>query len=151
MSANTQQLGQENVMALGPIVTILSNIPWASVIEGAPKIADSAKRLWNSISNRKPKPIEIEDVAAESDVNRKLTSLDLAPLTLRIHAIEASAEEFRAALLDATKLISELAQQNTALVERIELNRRRIQRQMIGILGVAVFLTAAAIYLIIRA
>jgi len=138
-------------MALGPIVTVLSNIPWASVIEGAPKIADGATRLWNSIANRNPKPVEIETVEAESDANRKLTSLDLAPLVLRTHALETSADEFRVALLDATKLINELAQQNTALVERIELNRKRIHRQMVGILGVAVFLIAATIYLMIRA
>ncbi len=38
-------------MSTGAILTVLSNIPWGQVVENAPKVAEGAAKLWNSVTN----------------------------------------------------------------------------------------------------
>ena len=39
-------------MAVGTLITVLSNIPWGQVVENAPKVAEGAVKLWNSVTHR---------------------------------------------------------------------------------------------------
>lgn len=110
-------------MAIGWL-SVLKMVPWSDVIHNAPKAAESAKKLWGSVSGRAaPRP------AGESPgPHSPLTSsvLTLSALQSRIDALEDATDALHAQMLASSALIRTLTEQNAQLIARVEVVRRRL-------------------------
>jgi hypothetical protein len=92
-------------MAIGWLA-VLKSVPWGEVISNAPKVAEGAKKLWNAVSKKPPSPG--------------------MPLQSQLAQLEASVNDLHSQMLASSELIKALADQNTQLIRRIELNRVRV-------------------------
>lgn len=129
-------------MAAGTIITVLSNVPWGQVIDAAPKVVDGATKLWNSVAKKKvTEELEKPAVAAKDPVEE---------LKLQVDSLHASVTQLKSEMQEASALIKTLAEQNTALIHRAELNRQKLQRQTIALSAVSLFLALAVGYLLFR-
>ena len=66
-------------------VTVLQMVPWGEVIKNAPKVADGAVKLWNSVSKKRV------DGETESDMTDVMLATDMAAvekLEHRLHEAE---------------------------------------------------------------
>ena len=66
-------------------VTVLQMVPWGEVIKNAPKVADGAVKLWNSVSKKRV------DGETDSDVTDVMLATDMAAvekLEHRLHSAE---------------------------------------------------------------
>jgi hypothetical protein len=115
-------------MAAGTLITVLSNVPWGQVIDAAPKVADGATKLWNAVIRRKR-----DEGGISSDLDTTAPTPDeksdpLDQIRVDIESVSSSVGNLRDEMLAATELIKQLADQNTLLIQRVELNRRRLVR-----------------------
>lgn len=120
-----------------PWLTVLSSVPWTEVIKNAPKVADGAKRLWQTIGRKEPATgtVPIPERAGPAEA-----------LHGRIADLEARVSELHAQMLASSELIKQLADQNAQLIERIELNRVRTVRLAVAV-AAALLLAVAALAL----
>jgi hypothetical protein len=95
-------------------MTVLAAVPWTEVIKNAPKVADSAKKLWNTVGGKDGK----------TRTTRVAASSGSGP-TARLEMLEATVDELSRQMQASAELIKTLAEQNSQLVKRCELNRRR--------------------------
>ncbi len=131
-------------MAAGTIITVLSNIPWGQVVENAPKVADGALKLWKEVTSRK-KP----------DSGQPAATADAAPseadlLKARLLSLDDNVKRLQDQMQASSELIKALAEQNTQLVQRIELNRVRLVRYAVATALCGSALLAALIYVLFR-
>ena len=122
-------------MAIGWL-GVLQTVPWGDVITNAPKIADGARKLWQSVG-RKAEPPPGLDAPAPTEAHT------FAALEARLAAAEARAEELHARLLDSSALIRALADLQQQLVALVEAQRRRMQ----WLVGASLALGAAGLAL----
>ena len=108
-------------MSAGVILTVLSNIPWAQVVENAPKVADAAGKLWNRVARRNAQTTE--ELVAESQ-QRPVSEAEL--LKRRVDCLEDALRSLQDEMRASSQLIKDLAEQNTVLVQRIEFNRLKL-------------------------
>lgn len=111
-------------MAIGWLA-ILTAVPWVEVMRKAPEVAESAKKLWNTLAKKYPK--------SESEVRTERTVFtskdqEISWLKDRLTAIETTNSELHNQMLTSAELIKALADQNTQLIKRVELNHLRILR-----------------------
>ena len=118
-------------MAAGAFVNVLTAIPWKQVVENAPKVAEAAMRLWDSVSRRNDKSQKQIETAHPPAVSE--TGLIKAEVTALAASVKTLEEQMQA----STLLIKDLAEQNTLLVKRVELSRVKHLRLVIG-MGVAI-------------
>jgi hypothetical protein len=107
-------------MAVGWL-TVLQSVPWSDVIANAPKVAEGARKLWNTVARKQPADAQA-GVASSSTPARPG---DAAALQAQVSALEATVSELHGQMLASSELIKTLADQNTQLIARIEANRRR--------------------------
>ncbi|MES2402428.1 MAG: hypothetical protein V4573_20730 [Pseudomonadota bacterium] len=100
-------------------MAVLQLVPWSDVISNAPKIAEGAKKLWSKVGKKQP----VEDVAPLAVDDRPSA---MVALEKRLQAMETAASELHEQMLASADLIKTLAEQNTQLVKRIEVNRARL-------------------------
>jgi len=116
-------------MAIGWL-TVLKLVPWGDVIRNAPVIADGAKKLWDSVG-RKP-PAAGAPGARAPATGADLVPADAAPavqiqaLKRRLDHAEQSIAQLHEQMQASSELIKALAEQNTELIRRVELNRVRL-------------------------
>jgi hypothetical protein len=131
----------EQAMSTGAIITVLANIPWGQVIDNAPKVADGAARLWGAVTGARKQTAPEPGAQPLSETERlkaQVVALESATLALE--------EQMRA----SSELIKALADQNTQLVQRVEIHRVRLMRLSVAA-GVGGLLLAAAVaYLLLR-
>lgn len=133
-------------MAAGPILSVLSNIPWKTVIENAPKLAEGTARLWNTVSRwRKSDPVQ--NAALDVSADAFISSDDA--LQQRLRTLEDSVRHLNEQMQASTELLKSLAEQNIKLVERAELNRRRVARLVRLCIALSIGLAAVIVYLLI--
>lgn len=132
-------------MAAGSIISILSNLPWGQVIEAAPTVADGATKLWNAVAKRKKEEEPSPTQSLESS-----QADDLQQLRAQVSAMHNAVESLKEEMQAASELIKALAEQNTALVQRVELNRLSLIRQTTVLAIVSTGLLASVIYLFVR-
>lgn len=109
-------------MAIGWLA-LLRSVPWTDVISNAPRVANGAKKLWNTIAKKPPSskmeaPTGQATLAPEAQV--------IATLQSRLAAVEAAASDLHDQMLASSELIQALAEQNAQLIKRIEVNRVRV-------------------------
>ncbi len=131
-------------MAIGWL-TVLKMVPWGDVIENAPKVAQGAKKLWHSVG-KKTAPETMPDNATAASELAEPSSHDtaLAALHAQVAALQQSTAELHQQMLESSALIQSLAEQNTQLIQRIELNRKRtvLLSVLMVVLAVLGFATA---------
>ena len=132
-------------MAAGTILTVLSNIPWGTVVENAPKVADGAAKLWNTVTRwNKSDPAQNGKIAVTSD--KPLSENEL--LAGRLHTVEESVRHLNEQMQASSAIVKDLAEQNTLLIQRIELNRIRLVRVVAGAASTCVVLLGMNLYLL---
>jgi hypothetical protein len=109
-------------MAIGWL-TVLKMVPWDDVISNAPKIADGAKKLWGTVSGKRP-PAASPSAGAQTSLSPEAQAIAL--LQARLDAAEAQLSDLHHQMLESSELIKALAEQNTQLIKRVELNRVRV-------------------------
>lgn len=104
-------------------LAILKIVPWGDVISNAPKVADGAKKLWKSVA-KNPPAAELRTASEQPTPLPEAQSITL--LQTKLAAAEAEVSELRSQMLESSKLINALADQNTQLIKRLEINRIRV-------------------------
>lgn len=137
-------------MAAGSILSVLSQVPWGQVIDAAPKVAEGASRLWKTVRRRSPEDeASVEEIIERSAQVQQDGGVEaLLALGSQVQRLQLELAELREEMQAASSLIKDLAEQNTALVQRIELNRRRLRQLVWGTAGLGLVLAAALIYLV---
>lgn len=118
-------------------VAVLQMVPWGEVIKNAPKVADGAVKLWNSVSKKNTGDSvgrESTEVILATDVGA------LEKLDHRLQEAQASIADLQAQVLQSAEVIKELASQNAQLVAQIEANRKAVT-----VLGVVVALAVLGV------
>ena len=108
-------------MAIGWL-TVLKLVPWTDVIKNAPKVADGAKKLWQSVGNKPPPPADTTD----TDMPPSPEGQAIAVLKTRLLTLENATQDLQEQMLASSELIKSLAEQNTQLIRRAEVNRLRL-------------------------
>lgn len=120
-------------MAIGWL-TVLKMVPWGDVIENAPKVAQGAKKLWSTVGkNAPPTP----DPAADAPVAAEAA---LASLRTQVAELQVASAELHQQMLASSALIQSLAEQNTQLIQRVEVNRKRLWWLALAWVGLAAVL-----------
>lgn len=133
-------------MAVGTIITVLSNIPWRQVVENAPKVADGAAKLWKAVTRKKPD--QSPDANAKPVVDAAQSDTEV--LKQRLVAMEEHIHHLEEQMGASVELIKALAEQNTQLVRKIELNSVRLLRVATATAISAVALVGTIVYLLLR-
>lgn len=105
-------------------LAMLKNVPWADVIASAPQLANTASKLWGSVSRRAP--------SADSDPAAGMKSDPLSDMALRLEHTEAALADLHQQMLSSSEIIARLAEQNSRLIEQMEAARVRIWYLGIG-------------------
>lgn len=135
-------------MAAGTIITVLSNVPWGQVIDAAPKVAEGATKLWSAVTRRKKNDADLAPQAGAGATGGDVPDDSLQRLRADVQVLQASVGDLREELLSATGLIKQLADQNTVLVQRVELHRRRLALVSYLTAGAVTMLVSAVVYLL---
>jgi hypothetical protein len=117
-------------MAIGWL-SVLQMVPWGDVISNAPKVADGAKKLWNTVGKKPGAAAESAPVPAD---------ISMASLQAQLTAAEAGIAELHEQMLASSELIKALAEQNAQLIRRVETHRVRV----LWLSGVTLLLVLAA-------
>jgi hypothetical protein len=133
-------------MAAGTIITVLSNIPWGQVVENAPKVADGAAKLWNAVTRKKPD--QSPDAGARAVVDEAQSETEV--LKRRLIAMEEHIHHLEEQMGASAELIKALAEQNTQLVGKIELNSVRLLRLAAATAIGIIALVGTIVYLLLR-
>ncbi len=126
-------------MAIGWL-TVLKMVPWGDVIESAPKVAVGAKKLWDKVG-KKPTDAPGTDATTTTPLSPEAT---LAQLQQQVAALQERTRDLHQQMVESSALIASLAEQNTQLIARVELNRKRLLTLALLTLGLAV--TCAVLY-----
>lgn len=129
-------------MAIGWL-TVLKAVPWGEVVSNAPRIAEGAKSLWDTIGRKRSRSAAgaggVQTTAGEGPVS-------LATLQEKLTATETTVAELQTQMRESAELIKALAEQNTQLVQRVESNRRRtlwLAAALIGAVSVAALMSGS--------
>lgn len=125
-------------MAVG-WMTVLKLVPWGDVIENAPKVAQGAKKLWNSVGKKTP----VETTAPATTVMTDDPRANVQALQSQVAGLQVSVAELHQQMVDSSALIKSLADQNSVLVQRVALNHRRL-------LALALLVAALAVALAVQ-
>lgn len=108
-------------MAMGWI-SVLKLVPWGDVVKNAPRLANEAKKLWNTVAKTPP-------AAGPSNTHVTPTpSLDLQSVALLQADLEfviTEVADLHKQMRESSQLITALAEQNTQLIRRMEGQRVR--------------------------
>lgn len=104
-------------------LAVLQSVPWTDVISNAPKVAEGAKKLWNTVSRKSAPP---EPAATEVETVMSPESRAIDGLETRVALLEAAVSDLHAQMLASSELIQALAEQNAQLIRRVELGRQRL-------------------------
>lgn len=108
-------------------ISAFKAIPWTELISAAPKIVKGARNLWTAVRKK-----EAPAVAGQGPESGQ-------------RALEAQIEELRRELAAASELVTELAEQNSRLVEAVALLRVRTRALIVVAAIMAVVVTWLAI------
>lgn len=133
-------------MAIGWL-TVLQMVPWSDVIKNAPKVADGAKKLWSAVGKKSP-PTPPTDTGTGTGVQLTPEGQALAALQAHVLALENATQDLHEQMLASSELIKALAEQNTQLIRRAEVNRVRLLL-LAGVTTVVAVLAVVALTLVL--
>ncbi|WP_148714144.1 hypothetical protein [Chitinolyticbacter meiyuanensis] len=120
-----------------PAPVWLAAIPWAVLIENAPRILEASRKLFRRAQTPPPPPVEIE-INPSGSTEERIATLETLVEDNRRVLIELSTRQEESA-----RLIEALAQQNAQLTLRL-----RRQYRVLVLLGAT--LIASVLYLLLR-
>jgi hypothetical protein len=134
-------------MSASTIMKVLSYIPWVQVVQNAPQIAEGASKLWSTVTRGREKNLQSAPTAGS--VANQLRP-EPESLSAHVRELEVTVKNLQDQMQASSELIKALADQNTQLVNRVELHRIRLNRIRIaaGIAGLVLF--AAVGYLLMQ-
>ena len=106
-------------------LTVLKMVPWTDVISNAPVVADGAKKLWNAVA-KKGSTVEADPTFTHASEINSLDAPNLEALQQQLAATRATVDDLRQQMMSSSELIKALAEQNTQLIERVGVHRRRL-------------------------
>ena len=109
-------------MAIGWL-SVLKMVPWSDVISNAPMVADGAKKLWSAVA-KKPPTAESPITSAQPTLSPEARAI--AKLQAQLAAAKTEVSDLHNQMLESSELIKALADQNTQLIKRVEVNRIRV-------------------------
>lgn len=109
-------------MAIGWL-SVLKLVPWGDVIENAPKVASGAKKLWNNVGKKPAAPLEPPTPASGTP---GAAPDPVAALQAEVVQLQVAVAQLHQQMLESSALIGSLAEQNTQLIARVEVNRKRV-------------------------
>jgi uncharacterized coiled-coil protein SlyX len=121
LSCTLASIGESDMAANW--LKMLKAVPWGDVLAAAPQVAGSARRLWETVGRRgAPEPgIDLGEAMAHAPVEE-----DVAILAARIEQQDAAIAQLHGQVREASKLITELADQNAQLIARMQAARERL-------------------------
>jgi len=111
---------------------VLKAVPWSEVIAAAPQVANGARKLWDTVGRKGGPQAGIDDVAM-APMPRGEDGMAL--LAAHIEQQDAAIAQMHGQLREASKLITELADQNAQLIAKMEAARGKIQ--VVGLIAAA--------------
>jgi len=126
-------------MAIGWL-TVLKMVPWGDVIENAPKVATGAKKLWDSVGKKRTPQAPVASGTAVA-----ILPPDAHAMQAQIAELQAAMADLHQQMLQSSELIESLAVQNTQLIGRIELNRKRLLWLALLVFGLAIGLMVSVL------
>ncbi|MCB4361464.1 hypothetical protein [Quatrionicoccus australiensis] len=113
-------------MAIGWL-SILKAVPWTDVVSNAPKVADGAKKLWETVARKK----------APTGTSASATSDTSSPAgqEARIAELAGELDRLQQEMLASSQLLKTLAEQNAQLVRRVYWQSRLLL--VVGLIAVA--------------
>jgi uncharacterized coiled-coil protein SlyX len=111
---------------------VLKSVPWGEVISAAPQVANSARRLWETVG-RKGAPLpntELDEAVAHMPVDD-----GIAMLAAQVEQQDAAIAQLHGQVREASKLITELADQNAQLIAKLQAARERLT--LVGFIAAA--------------
>ncbi len=134
-------------MSASTILKVLSYIPWGQVVQNAPQIAEGAAKFWNTVTRGREKS---QPPATAADSIESKPRLEPASLGTHIQELEVTVKNLQDQMQASSELIKALADQNTQLVNRVELHRIRLNRIRIVAVIAGLVLSAAVGYLLVQ-
>lgn len=129
-----------------PWLVVLQSVPWTDVIRNAPKVADGAKKLWNTVSGKQGQsPLPASGPVPDGSPETQAPS----GFETRVASLEAAVSELHSQMLASSELIKALAEQNGQLVARIEANRVRM-RWLSSAIAVTVIVAVASLVMALQ-
>lgn len=107
-------------------LTVLKLVPWTDVIKNAPAVADGAKKLWKSVGKSPQGGATVVPPSPESSLSTLPQAQAMALLARQLGALEVTVSDLHEQMRESSELIKALADQNTQLIRRVEVNRRRL-------------------------
>ncbi len=108
-----------------PWMVLLKSVPWVDVIRNAPKVADTAKKLWTRVRSDSAARAAGSPQALPAEGGDSSARSETGLLRARLEAAESELVVLRQQVLQSSELLKLLAEQQEGLVARAELNRRR--------------------------
>lgn len=105
-------------MAIGWL-TVLKWVPWGDVISNAPRVAEGAKKLWSTVAKKPPAAMP----AMKSPPEQAPDAVSIAQMRVQLDAALFEISDLHQQMLASSELIQALAEQNTHLIKRVEVNR----------------------------
>jgi hypothetical protein len=130
-----------------PWLTVLKSVPWTDVIVNAPKVAEGAKKLWNSVGK---KAAATQEAAAPAPDSAPEAVESVAQLQARLAALETVAAELHEQMLASSEVIKSLAEQNAQLIRGIEANRIRLRWLAVAVVSLCIAAAATAVWSLSR-
>lgn len=110
---------------------VLKSVPWSEVIAAAPQVANGARRLWDTVGRKQGGAMAEEAIMPAQAMGDEGVGM----LAAHIEQQDAAIAQMHNQLRDASKLITELADQNAQLIAKMEAARGRLQ--VVGVIAAA--------------
>ena len=108
-------------------MSVLKMVPWSDVISSAPKVADGAKQLWDTVAKKAGVGGESAPAGSAGTPQDLPASELLAQLQAQLAQQEQRLSELHQQMISSSELMRTLAEQHAQLVQRVEANRVRVR------------------------
>lgn len=104
-------------------ITLLKTVPWADVIAHAPKVAEGASKLWGAVGRKGG----TEEAALDFPHQNPQEAI-----SERLARTEEKVRELTLQMAQCSELLTQVAEQNSFLIARVEVERRRTRWIALG-------------------
>jgi len=107
----------------GAWLRVLKSVPWGEVLAAAPQVANSARRLWDTVGR---KGVTMPDTEFDETVAHMPLDEGIALIATQVERQDVAIAQLQGQVREASKLIAELADQNAQLVAKLQAARERL-------------------------
>ena len=107
----------------GAWLRVLKSVPWSEVIAAAPQVANSARRLWDTVGG---KSVRMPNTELDEAVAHMPVDDGMAMIAAQVERQDIALAQLQGQVREASKLIAELADQNAQLVAKLQAARERL-------------------------